>query len=369
MASLRGLVAALLLAGIVLGSASAGGLKQSRQAIVAPPTYQLQPWRASTDNLVPAQGTVVLNGTPVAGAFVRVDTYELPSPTDANGHFTYLLDQTLLGRHVVTVTDASGAKAAGQPLTDAQRAELMANTAAISVAYAVKDLEVARDGAGHPVVTGRLADGRGAPPPRVGLLTYQLTGTVTDSSGKPVSGAQVSTRTLDRDYWTVSTVTDSKGFYTSLFTASAESPGNPVPFTVRVSKGDNVYQFLPQEFVNFQRLESARLDIRLPPRGYAMALPRPASYPGAVYTGVVVGVAQGDQVVRPVAATWLDPAGRFRLTLPQQLAGQTVSIWEGKLNLFSRKPAVPGGQVDLVSWPRTLAPDVPRDVVRVQLTR
>src|SRR5262245_48590596 len=165
MASLRGLVAVLMLAGVVLASASAGGLKQSRQAIVAPPTYQLQPWRSATDNLVAAQGTIVLNGTPVAGAFVRVDTFELPKPTDANGHFTYLLDQTLLGRHVVAITDASGAKAAGQPLTDAQRSELLASHAAISVAYAVKDLKVTRDGAGHPVVTGRLADGRGAAPP------------------------------------------------------------------------------------------------------------------------------------------------------------------------------------------------------------
>ena len=64
MASLRGLVAVLVLAAAaVAGSALAGGAAQKRQAIVAPPTYQLQPWRSSTDNLVPAQGTVVLNGT------------------------------------------------------------------------------------------------------------------------------------------------------------------------------------------------------------------------------------------------------------------------------------------------------------------
>src|SRR5580765_7230859 len=137
MASLRGLLAVLVVAAVATATALGGGATQKRQAIVAPPTYQLQPWRSSTDNLVPAQGTVVLNGTPVAGAYVRVDTYELPKPTDANGHFTYLLDQTLLGRHVVTVTDASGAKAAGQPLSDAQRSELIASHGAISVAYAV----------------------------------------------------------------------------------------------------------------------------------------------------------------------------------------------------------------------------------------
>ena len=64
--------------------------------------------------------------------------------------------------------------------------------------------------------------------------------------------------------------------YSSLFTASSEYYENPVPFTVRVSKGDLVYEFLSQEFVYFKRLASARLDIRLPPRGFAMALPRPS---------------------------------------------------------------------------------------------
>jgi hypothetical protein len=296
-----------------------------------------------------------------------VDDYDLPKPTDANGHFVYLLDGTLLQRHVVTVTDASHATAGGQPLTDAERSELLAARGAITVAYTVQDLKVTRDAGGRPVVSGRLVVGRGVTPPRVGLLTYQLSGRVTDSHGNPVAGAQVSTRTLDRDYWTVSTVTDSQGRYTSLFTASAESPGNPVPFSVRVSKGDLVYQFLPQEFVLFQRLQSAKLDIRLPPQGYAMALPQPVSYPGAIFTGVVVGVAQGDQAVRPVKVTWLDPTGHFTMTLPRSLAGRTVGLWEGKLNLFSKVYAEPGASIDLTNWPVTLPSDVPRDLEQIQL--
>jgi hypothetical protein len=363
------LVGALFVAAFagVLRSASAGSNTQARVAILAPPTYAVHPWTSQTDNLVPARGTIVLHGSPVAGAHVRVDNYDLPSPTDANGHFVYLLDDTLLERHVVTVTDASQATEGGQPLTDSDRAALLASHASISVAYTIKDLKVSRDSAGHPVVTGRLVVGAGVTPPRVGLLTYQLTGTVTDSNGKPVVGAQVSTRTLDRDYWTVSTDTDANGHYTSLFTASSESPGNPVPFSVRISKGDLVYQFLPQEFVFFQRLQSATLDIRLPPRGYAMALPRPVSYPGAVFTGVVVGVAEGDTAVRPVQTTWLDPSGRFTITLPQSLAGKTLGLWEGKLNLFSKTYAKPGGPIDLTDWPTTLPPDVPRDLAVVRL--
>src|SRR5262245_58899178 len=135
-------VGALLLAAsaVTLGSASAGGSAQARQAILAPPNYPVHPWTAATDNLVPAQGTIVLHGSPVAGASVRVDHYDHPRPTDANGHFVYLLDDTLLQRHVVTVTDVSHATVGGQPLTDADRADLLASRASINVAYTVKGL-------------------------------------------------------------------------------------------------------------------------------------------------------------------------------------------------------------------------------------
>ena len=361
------LVAAVLLA--VAGGALAGGNTQARVAIIAPPAYAVQAWSPDTDNLVRSQGTIELNGTPVSGVRVRVDNYDLPAPTDAQGHFVYLLDATLLARHVVTVTDATNGKASGQPLSSAERSQLATSLAAINVAYGVRDLKLSRDGAGHPVVSGRLVNSTGGPPPVVGLLTYQLTGTVTDANGKPVAGAQVSTRTLDRDYWTVSTMTDAQGHYSSLFTASAELPGNPVPFTVRVSKGDVVYQFLPQEFVNFQRLQSARMDVRLPPRGYAMALPRPQSYAGALYDGIVAGVTAGGKPVRPVSATWPDRSGRFQITLPKPLAGKTVAIWEGKLNLFSHAEAKPGGTIGLTDWPATLPREAPRDLVSVHLAR
>jgi hypothetical protein len=361
-------VLALIALLAVAGSAFADRAAQRRTAIVAPPTYMVKAWNPNSDNLVASQGTIEVGGTPVSGVRVRVDSYDVAAPTDAQGRFTYLVDATLLGRHVVTVSDVSTARVGGQPLTKAQQAELLAERAAINVAYAVQDVKVTRDSAGHPVVSGRLVNAAGGPPPVVGLLTYQLTGRVTDSSGKPVAGAQVSTRTQDRDYWTVSTMTDANGRYTSLFTASDETSDDPVPFTVRVSKGDLVYQYLSQEFVYFKRLQSAHLNIRLPPSNYAMALPRPVSYPGAVYTGIAVGATDGNNVVQPVAATWPDASGRFQMTLPARLAGKTISIWEGRLQLFSRLEAKAGGPTDLTQWPSTLPREAPRDLVSVHLT-
>jgi hypothetical protein len=161
---------ALLAAGTLALTASAGRRLQPATGIAAPPPYTLRVWNADTDNLVPAQGTVTANGSPVSGVRVRVDNYNVPSPTDKSGHFVYLADATLLQRHVVTITDASKAKVNGQLLSAASQAALMASQGSINVAYAVNDLKVSRNGAGDPVVTGRLAKTDGTGPPVVGLL-------------------------------------------------------------------------------------------------------------------------------------------------------------------------------------------------------
>jgi hypothetical protein len=343
--------------------ASGGGLRAS---IVAP-TIQLAPWQSDTDNLRPLQGVVLYGGSPVSGVVVRVDAYVLPVRTDTHGQFTYLTDATLVARHVVTVADVTNARVRGTLLTPTARAALLAARGAIDVAYPITQVRVTRDASGRPVIEGRVGDTGGHAPPPVALYSYELAGRVTDSDGKPVVGARVSTRTVDRDYWTVSSPTDAQGRYRSLFTASSEQGGNPVPMTVRVSVGDLVYEYLPAEYVKFQRLESAQLDIRLPPRGYPVALPVPRTFPGALYDGFVIGVAVGDSVVRPAEVTWPDSAGRFKIVLPRTLAGRKVSLWEAKLQLFAQNPAAAGRPIDLRDWPAQVPAGAPRDLVSALL--
>ena len=359
-----GAVAGVLLAGTVV--ARSAGTKPVA-AIATPAPYAVKNWDPGTDNLIAAGGTITLGGSPVSGVRVRVGGYAVPAPTDTAGRFVYLVDATRLARHAVSVVDTTHARARGVALTKDEQAALSARRAAITVAYPIRELNVAHDGAGRFVVEGRLGSATGPSPLAVSVYSYELTGKVTDANGKPVVGARVSTRTVDRDYWTVSSPTDADGRYSSLFTASDEAGHNPVPFTVRIAKGDLVYQFLPEELVQFQLLRSARMDLRLPPRGYPMLLPRPRSYPGALYEGVVVGVAQADTPVRPASITWPDTSGRFRIVLPHSLAGKTLSLWEAKLDLFSKAPAKPGGTIDLRDWPKELALDEPRDLARVTL--
>jgi hypothetical protein len=360
-----------LIGSLLLGAGVAGAARDQTDAtlISTPAAIALQVWQPTTDDLVPVTGHVTIGGSPVEGVRLRVGDFELASATGAQGQFTYLADATSLARHVVSVADDSQARWDGAALSPALQKTLATKSAAITVAYPVSKLRVGRDAKGDPTIAGTIgfAD-KHTVPPTVTLFTYQLSGTVTNAAGRPVVGALVSTRTGDRDYWTVSTATDSHGTYTSLFTASDEAGDDPVPMTVKVAIGNVVYQYLAFEFVRFTALKSAHLDVRLPPYGYALALPLPGSYPGAIYEGIVVGVsAGGSSTVRPLSATWPDAQGRFTITLPRSMAGHTVSLWEAQLQLFSIATATPGGTIDLGSWPRTLPASAARGLATVRL--
>jgi hypothetical protein len=334
-------------------------------AFELPGPEEVREWSADATPLAPVEGRLTLDGSPVAGARISVGGYRLWALTDDDGRFQYPLDATLARRHPVTVADAADATVDGEALSSDQLAAVEQATGAITAGHRLDEIEAERDGEGV-TITGRVTVA-GAPAETVALVAYELTGRVVDASGRPVEDAIVSTRTTDRDFWTFSEPSDSRGRYRSNFGASDRIGSNPVPITVHVAVGNEAYAFLSDETVLFERLKSAEMDIRLPPEGYPLALPEPRSYAGASYTGVVVGATVDGRPVRPTRATWPDSEGRFELTLPGDLAGATVSLWAGELELFSRRPAEPGGPIDLARWPGRLPEWVPRDLAEVGL--
>lgn len=358
--ALRGVALAALAAALTGGVSSAQGT--SPTVSITAQALTLATWSADTDNLQLVRGRVTVGGRPAAGVRLRVDGYALHSPTDARGGFAALVDATRIGRHQVTVMGATGT--GFSPV--AERA-LAAARGSIDVAYRIRGLRQGRTNTGQPTIEGTLANRDGMAPPTVVLYSYELVGRLVDAHGKPVVGGRVSTRTVDRDYWTVSSPTTADGSFRSLFTASSEQGGDPVPITLRISVGDLVYSYLPAEYVEFARLKSARIDISLPPAGYPIALPVPHSYPGAIYEGIVVGAAADGQVVRPVRTTWPDASGRFTMVLPRRLAGRTISLWEDDLQLFSVATPHAGGPLDLRDWPTRVPNSAPRNIASVRL--
>jgi alcohol dehydrogenase (cytochrome c) len=345
-------------------AAAAGGAR-----IVTSGRLYVRRWQASGSNEQVATGRLLLRGAPVRGARIRVDRFVLPGLTDAEGRFRYRSDVTFARRHPISVAGAARATVNGRPLSPAARRAVLAARGGFSVAYRLRDVRVRRQPNGTILVTGRATLARGTPPPAVVLFTYRLSGRITNAEGRPVPGASVVTRTLDRDFWTFSQPSDSQGRYSSFFTASDEAGADPVPLSVQVALGQTSYALPAGRNVLFKRLRSATMDIRLPASGSQMAVPTPTSYQGAVYDGLLIGVAAGERTIRPRAATWPDRRGRFRLVLPASARGKTVSFWMDDRQVFSRAPARPGGSVNPNLFPSSPRPQAPQGLLRVRLPR
>src|SRR5215475_1224141 len=124
-------------------------------------------------------------------------------------------------------------------------------------AYAISGLHAHVLKNGSVLVTGHAMDAVHHGPPGVHLLTYVLSGRVTDAQGNPVKGAIVVTRTQDRNYWTRSNPTNAQGYYSSFFPASDQTDVNPVPISVGVALGNVSYGGNLGTNVNFARLKSS----------------------------------------------------------------------------------------------------------------
>ena len=221
---------------------AAGATTTPRKArvVIDGGAVSLTTWTPSTSNLIDVRGRVLFGGSPVVGAQVAVDRYTLPRATDSEGRFVSPVDSTLARRHPVTVVDASRARVGGRALTDAEQRALRGATSGVSVAYRISGVTV-RERNGNVVVSGRATNADGAAVPPVVLLSYRLSGRITDSAGNPIRGATVVTRSNDRDFWTFSEPSDANGRYNGFFPASDKSGSDPVEFAVQIAFGRVVH--------------------------------------------------------------------------------------------------------------------------------
>src|SRR4029077_17348324 len=192
--------------------------------------------------------------------------------------------------------------------------------------------------------------------------------TITERSDKPVQGAVVITRTQDRSFWTHSSATDANGHYTSFYAASDETGADPVVLAVGVALGGVSYGGNVGTNASFKLLQSSVLNIQLG-AGVAYTVQAPIPQVGAVYSGLVVGVTSGGNVIKPLAERWPDAKGAFSMRLPASVRGKTVQLWENQRQFFSHFAAAPGGAVDLATWPTQLGNGVPSGLAALAIPR
>jgi PQQ-dependent dehydrogenase (methanol/ethanol family) len=349
---------------------SAAAIRAAGNARIATPQgMTIKAWDPNTSNTQDVQGRVLLSGQPVAGVVVGIQGWS-PAPTGNDGSFTYPVDVTMADRHLVKVVDVSHATIGGKPLTPAQSAAVKTAKGAFSMGYSITGLSAHKGKGGTIVVDGQLTYGNKQAPLPVGLYSYLLTGTITYANGAPVQGAVVTTRTNDHKFWTYSTPTSKSGRYSSFLVAADQEGDNPVPMTVEVAVGQDAYTEPLNDFVNFALLKSATLDIQLPAAAGAPLVKstlNPQTIPGAIYAGLLLGVAGKGHMITPVSATWPDANGNFELVLPASASGLTVTFWQADKQFFSTSTATPGGTVDLGVYPKAIPSDAPQGIAKLAL--
>jgi hypothetical protein len=322
--------------------------------IVTSAPVVVQPWQPNSSNVRAVTGRVLWNGAPVAGAAVTVDDFQVPQATNKQGSFSYDLDDTVAGRHVVRVSSAAHATVNGRRLSAGQQRAIMAASGGFTSAFAITGLHSTVQKNGRVLITGRAVDAARNGPPGAHLLSYELSGTVTNADGRPVEGAVVITRTQDRDFWTRSDPTNARGQYFSFFTASDETSDNPVVISVGVALGNTSYGGTLGTNVPFVRLHSSVLNIQLGIGAPTYKINTPTPYAAAIYAGLEVGVTLNGRVIPPLAARWPDAKGNFSMVLPSFARGKTLRFFESQAQFVSRFVAGPGKSVDLKYWPKTL---------------
>jgi alcohol dehydrogenase (cytochrome c) len=325
-------------------------------------------WNPNTSNVARVKGRLLLNGAPVAGARVALDGFLLPRATGKDGSFSVDVDNTVPSRRVVRVVGVDRATARGKALSAGQKTAVRAASGGFSVGYRITELRPAVQEDGSVVVRGKLVGADGQVPPTVRLLTYRLSGTITDAGGRPVQGAVVITRTQDRDFWTHSSASDASGHYTSFFAASDETGADPVVLAVGVAAGATSYGGNVGTNANFKRLQSAQVDIKLG-SGTSYTVQPPTAEVGAIYSGLIVGVTVGGKVVTPLSMRWPDASGTFSMRLPASVRGKMLTFWQNARVSFSHLPARAGGPVDVSTWPSRLGDAVPTGIARVSVPR
>jgi hypothetical protein len=328
----------------------------------------VQPWQANSSNVETVTARVLWNNTPVVGARVVVGPYPVPQATNKTGSFSYDIDDTVAARDVIRVSSLGHATVNGKRLSAGQKKSIMAATGGFTSAYGISDLHASVQKNGSVRVTGRATDSAHDGPPGVHLLTYVLSGRVTDAHGNPVKGAVVVTRTQDRQYWTRSNPTNASGYYSSFFPASDQTDANPVPISVGVALGNVSYGGVVGTNTNFARLKSSVLNIQLG-NGTSYTISPPEPYTSSIQAGLTIGVTVGDKVVKPVSARWPKQNGDFSLVLPPSARGHTVSFFENQVQVPSRFQASPGGAMDMKFYKDFIGPTTPRNLAPLTIPR
>jgi hypothetical protein len=325
-------------------------------------------WQGAGHNLVLTGGKLTLNDQAVAGAAISVDQYAVPEPTAEDGSFQFLRDQTILDRRRVTVSDASKATIAGNPLTRDEQSQLTHADAAVSTVYLLTLDEQPRlhQGDKNVKISGRMTFvDKQTPVPPVALWDYLIRGVIRDSHGNPVRNAIVSISGEGGESSALSSPTGASGEYTLRF-----FPEEDNQYDIRAGYRDTL--FTSMQPVHFSPGESVEMDLVIPDGGAellgagANGMILLKELDGAEYIGTFAGLAINGQPI-DVELTWPDADGAFTISIPSVDFSGSVSFFQAQLRFFTPVKQTPGGIIDADVIPSALTPHMPRGLNPIRI--
>ena len=111
------------------------------------------------------------------------------------------------------------------------------------------------------------------------------------------------------------------------------------------------------------------MDVKLPASGSALPLPKSSAEAGAIYRGLLVGVA-GPKRRRQAALghAGRTHAGASRSSCRTLRRGPTLRFWESDFETFSTVAARPGGPASPAAMPQRLTPRTPSGIAVVRVS-
>ncbi|CAM3880960.1 carboxypeptidase-like regulatory domain-containing protein [Cohnella lubricantis] len=297
--------------------------------------YTLKQWQEDGSHTVDSKGKLLIGDQPVAHAIIHVGDSKRDIETAEDGSFDMIIDQSLLSQTPVRVVSLDNATVAGQPIGEATAEQLLSETTYINVYYPIETTEVvpsAKDPS-QVEVHGRVISQPGDVISFFQIDKYRVGGIVKDADGNPVKGADV---WLDRDGgegFAKSTPTDENGRYYLYYLPEEEEGTN---LTVTTDNGSKRYTLPEGRVYHIPDGTSVDINITLPREGTEIVDKPPTlvsvTEPGAMYTGVLVGLNVDSEVNYTV--TIPDKDGNFVITVPKTEWEKNPTFFETKMTKY-----------------------------------
>ncbi|MEC0372008.1 carboxypeptidase regulatory-like domain-containing protein [Paenibacillus chibensis] len=304
-------------------------------------SFPVKQWNMDYSHTVPVKGKLLVGDKPVESAEVKVGSNNHTVTTGKDGSFELLVDQSLISTVNIKVASIDKAKVDGKEIGEKESEKLLNTEIPLHVYYPLQIQNTtvnAKDSSKVDVhVKAQLKPGEKWPV--IHEDKYSIHGVVMGADNKPAENAVVWITRDGGEGFAKSTPADKDGKFNMYYI-----PEDDEEINLEVGYNGVKYTLPPDKVYFFPDETSIETDIILPKEGTVIRDEPPTlvskEAPGALYTGIMVGLDVGDDVKYEV--TIPDEEGEFTLTIPKEAWDKWPTFYETNFSRFIEKELKPG---------------------------